>query len=129
MQTIYEIYKKDGGKREYVGKTPIKTQAINAALTGAKDNRCIYEVTMNSESLGTRTVAYYTNGSFEIKRDYMRRYWLTYIFENGLYGDSHFIYNADGKGSLYIKYATGETAFLPPIFRKILSDFREKEDA
>ena len=65
MQTIFEIYKVTRDVREYIGKTPIKEQAVNAAKTGAKENSCIYEVTMISESVGTRTVAYHSNGSIE----------------------------------------------------------------
>lgn len=127
MQTIYEIYRKDGEKREYVGKSPIKEQAVNAARTGARKNRGIYEVTMKSEDRSTRTVAYCTFDSIIITRDYMGRYWLTYIFEDGHYGDRHFIYNADGKGSPYIEFATGNKHFLLPSVRKALNDFRKME--
>lgn len=65
MQTIYEIHKVTRDKREYIGKTPNKEQAVNAAKAGAKESRCIYEVTMISESVGIRTVAYHSDGSVE----------------------------------------------------------------
>lgn len=65
MQTIYEINRVLRGKREYIGKTPIKEQAVNAAKSGAKEHICIYEVTMVSECVGTRTVAYHSDGSAE----------------------------------------------------------------
>lgn len=65
MQATYEVYKVTREKREYIGKTPIKEQAVNAAKTGAKENCCLYEVTMISENLGVRTVAYHSDGSIE----------------------------------------------------------------
>ena len=65
MRTIYEVYKVTRDNREYISKSPIKEQAVNAAKTGAKENHCIYEVSMISENLGIRTVAYHSDGSAE----------------------------------------------------------------
>lgn len=65
MQTIYEIYKVTRNEREYIGKTPIKEQAVEAAKAGAKEHGCIYEVTMLSECVGVRTVAYHSDGTAE----------------------------------------------------------------
>lgn len=65
MQIIYEIHKVTRDNREYIGKTPIKEQAVKAAKAGAKESRCIYEVTMISECVGIRTVAYHSDGSVE----------------------------------------------------------------
>ena len=65
MQTIYEIYKVTRNEREYIGKTPIKEQAVNAAKAGVKESRCIYEVAMISECVGVRTVAYHSDGTNE----------------------------------------------------------------
>ena len=65
MQTTFEVYKVHANSREYIGKTPIKEQAVSAAKTGARKNGCIYEVAMVSEHLGVRTVAYHSNGIIE----------------------------------------------------------------
>lgn len=65
MQTVYEVYKVTSEKREYISRTPIKEQAVNAAKSGAKEHSCLYEMTMVSECVGTRTVAYHSDGSAE----------------------------------------------------------------
>lgn len=65
MRTVYQVNRVLRGKREYIGKTPIKEQAVNAAKSGAKEHGCLYEVTMVSECVGIRTVCYHSDGSIE----------------------------------------------------------------
>lgn len=63
---------------------------------------------------------------YEIIKDFMGRYWLKMIQDNGEYNE-YFIYNSDWKGSPYIRFDNEDRMFLPSHIKKALKEYQIKE--